>query len=489
MHAKILVLNPPSPPYFDVCRDWAGGFGIAWSRPKRSDYGQSDHSDLSACLPFISSVLSKKEYDFKILDCQILKLNKQQVLETIKNERPNIIVSLIGLPSMKKDLELLDAVKEKLPDAFIVGVGTTCKAIPKEVLLHGGVDIVLRSGYPYVSGLVDLLESLLNKKSVNGLLGISQIKNGEVVSTLDVPDLDLSKADQPAYDHLNPKDYQVYFTDLEGNKFRYLQILGSKGCNYCCFYCPYPVGYGNKVTFRSPKSIVDEIEFLHSKYGINDFFFRDQSFTTDKKHALEVCKEINLRKLDIGWYTEARVNEVNEEILQAMKRAGCKRISYGVETGDPTLLSKYKVGATHSNIKNAFNLTKKTGILTTANIIVGWPEDNVTTLQNTYNFVLALKPDCVNCNTLVPYPGTELSEIASKNSLTTSQDFNEFTPDNCVMKTHHLSAQQLCEAKKKMVQGFSKYQMKKALLEVVTGKRKHIDLAGAKYVFRKARSK
>jgi len=384
---------------------------------------------------------------------------------------------------MRKDLELLRAIKENLKDTTVIGIGATCRAVPEQILKLGGVDFALRSEYPYLSSLTELIEAILMRGSFSQITGISFLENGQIVSTADSPSLDLELSNQPSYEHLQPEEYHVFFTDLEGKKYEYLQILGSKGCHYACYYCPYPVGYGKNISFRSPAAIVDEIEFLHQSHRIQGFFFRDMSFTTSKKHALEVCNEIKRRGLDIGWYTEARVNEVDREVLEAMKNSGCKRISYGVETGDPTLISKCKSGADLGTVKKAFNLSREVGILRTANVILGWPEDDLTTLQKTYDFVLSLKPDGVNCNTLVPYPGTSLRQMALQESLITSENFDELTPDDCVVRTLHLSVEQVCEEKKKMVQGFYKFQIKKTLVEFATGKRRHI--AGVRQLLRK----
>jgi radical SAM superfamily enzyme YgiQ (UPF0313 family) len=224
---------------------------------------------------------------------------------------------------------------------------------------------------------------------------------------------------------------------------------------------------------------------LQSKHNINGFFFRDQSFTTDRKHALSICTEIETRKLDVAWYTEARVNEVDSELLQAMKNAGCKRISFGVETGNSSMLTRCKAGVNLQSIRKAFELTKNVGILRTANVIVGWPEDTQTTLKQTYNFVLSLEPDGVNCNTLVPYPQTNLWTTASLEHLIISQDFDRYTPDNCVIRTRELTTEQLCEEKKKMVEGFSRYQLRKSLVNIATGKRKHVSLGAAKQLLKR----
>jgi hypothetical protein len=103
-------LNPPSPPHFDVCRDYAGGFGVAW-HTKRVDYGQSMKPCFHPFLPYASAVLSNEGYSYSVLDCQRLKLNKFHTLMNVKNRNPDIIFSLIGLPSLRKDVELLDNIK------------------------------------------------------------------------------------------------------------------------------------------------------------------------------------------------------------------------------------------------------------------------------------------------------------------------------------------------------------------------------------------
>jgi radical SAM superfamily enzyme YgiQ (UPF0313 family) len=471
-HLKLIILNPPSPPYYDVCRDWAGGFGIAWLRPKRGDYGQSDYPVLQPCLPFISSVLSREGYDFRVLDCQRLRLNKSQVLKEVAKENPDIVFSLLGLPSLRKDIELLNSVKKAVPNTFVVGMGTTCRVIPREVLLNGRVDVVLRSDYPYLSNLVGLIQAVRQGRQLKQVSGVSYVEDGKIVHTSESPEIDLSTIGPPSYDQFEPKGYHSFFTDLNGEKYEYIPILGSKGCPYGCFYCAYPLGFGKKATFRSPKDIAEEIELLHSNYGIRGFLFRDQSFVMNKKHALALCDEIKLRRLDIAWFCEARVDEVSREILQKMRDAGCKRIHYGVETGDPSLIGMGKPGVRLYTVRKAFRLTKEAGMWRTAHVILGWPDDTLETLRRTYEFVIGLDPDDVNWNTLTPYPGTKIYEIALKDSLILSKDLSKLTPDIGVMRTRNLSASQIAEAKKKMTRGYLRIKAQRMLLQFIIGKRK-----------------
>jgi radical SAM superfamily enzyme YgiQ (UPF0313 family) len=469
---KLIVLNPPSPPYYDVCREWAGGFGIAWYCSKRGDYGQSDNPLLQPCLPYISSVLSKEGYDFRVLDCQKLRMNKSQVLKEIGKENPDVVISLVGLPSLRKDIELLKSIKETVLNTFIVGIGTTCRVMSREVLLNRGVDAVLRSDYPYVSNLVDLIRSLQQERDIKHVSGASFVKDGKVIDTTESPELDLNMIPPPSYDQLDPRGYHSSFTDMGGEKYEYVSILGSKGCHYGCFYCPYPLGFGKTVTYRNPKDIADEIEYLNSVYGIRGFLFRNQSFTMNRKHALEVCDEITGRKLDIAWFCEARVDEVNVVTLQKMKEAGCKRIHYGVETGEPQFIKFGKPGVSLEATRKAFWLTKKVGLWRTAHVILGWPDETLETLRRTYSFVISLDPDDINFNTITPYPGTKLYEMAVKNSWIIAREWSDYTPDALSMRGKNLTAAQLSVARKEISRDYMKYKAKKLLFQSVTGKRK-----------------
>lgn len=470
---KVMVLNLPSPPYRDVGRDWAGGFGtIIVSLKRRKDYGQSRSPILQPFLPFFSSVLSEVGCEFKILDCQRLRLNQHQLLKNVNHESPDIVFSLIGLPSMKEDLALLKKVKTLLPNAFIVGIGTTCRVLPSEVLLTGGVDVVLRNSYPYVSNVTDIIQVLQQpERKLKTIHGISYLENGKVVSTPESPDLNLDEILPPSYDALELTGYGS-FSDINGNRYRYIPILGSKGCPYLCVYCPYRVGFGKKWSPRNPKDIVDEIEFLHSTHGIKGFLFRDQSFTMNKKHAVNVCNEIIRRKLDIAWFCEARANEVSKELLRKMKKSGCKQIHYGVETGDPELIKMGKPGVTLENIRKAFRLTKEIGLWAHAHVILGWPDETQETIERTFKFVQKLDPHNVNWNILTPYPGTKLHEIAQGNRWIMTYDWSKYTSYTTVMRTKQLSTSQLSAIALRVMRRYSKRRIKKTLREIFQSKAK-----------------
>jgi len=414
-------------------------------------------------MPYASSILSQAGYDFKVLDCQRLKLNKFQTLQAVKKENPDIIFSLMGLPSMQKELDLLKEIKKDIENVLIVGVGTVCKVLSQELLSNKGVDVVLRDEYPYVFNISDFLQALQRSSEFKRINGISYKDCGKIIQKPCTVKGNLRELPSPSYDCIEFDGYES-FIDIEGQRYLYVPILGSKGCPYPCIYCPYPVGFGKKPTFRSPEAIVDEIEYLHKNRKINGFLLRMQSFTLNLKHAEGICDEIIRRKLEIAWFCEARVDVITKQLLCKMRRSGCKRIHFGVETGDPELIKIAKPGVCLDDIKKAFRLTKEAGIWAIAHMILGWPDDNMKTVKNTCKFLKELDPDGINWNFLTPYPGTKIREIAQRDSLILTNDWSYYTSHTVVMRTKHLSAEQLYAAEERIIRNLAKQRLLKLVL-------------------------
>jgi radical SAM superfamily enzyme YgiQ (UPF0313 family) len=218
------------------------------------------------------------------------------------------------------------------------------------------------------------------------------------------------------------------------------------------------MGFGAKWTFRSPKDVVDEIAYLHGR-GVKGFLFRDQSFSMDKKRASKICEEIISRRLEIAWFCEARVDQVSKDMLKLMKRAGCKQIHFGVETGDSELIKWGKPYTDLNSIRKAFQMTKELNLFSMAHIIFGWPDESLKTMENTCKFLLEIAPDSVNWNFLTPYPGTKLYNIAKENNLFLTNDWSDFTSHTVVLKTKWLSNKQLKKRSKEIANTYSRHRL------------------------------
>lgn len=440
---RLMILNLSNPPHRIIDKEYAGGFGIARSLP-RFRRRHSGRPSLNLFLPYSAAVAEEIGCEYKILDAQALELTATEALQKTKEFNPDIVISMISLPSIYEDEKLLSDIKTELSNTLVVGCGTVCNVMPEEVLHGSKIDLLLRESFPYVNGLTLLLNSFQSSKEktkLKDLPGFSYKKGSEVRNNPPKPTEKQFVDYTPLYNVLPLKKYQ-YFPDLEGKEHLFIPILGSKGCPHSCMYCPYPIGFGRKPIFKHFKQVVDEIEHLQ-QIGIEGFLFRNQSFILDQKWAKNICHEIINRKLDISWFCEARVDETLRTILALMHKSGCKAIDYGVETGDPTLIGTAKPGVRLENTYRTFKIAKEIGIWRHAHMILGLPGENQKTLKRTLKYLLKLDPDSVSLNFATPYPGTKLYEIAERNNWIITRNWTYYSSFDVVMVPPNLNAEEL----------------------------------------------
>lgn len=448
---KFVAINLPNPPSYIVDREYAGGFGIAQYVGIR----YTAKPALNLFLPYAAAVAKESGWNYKVIDAVALKLSHQEALRQIEKEKPTVILGMIGLPSFQHDIKFLNDTKEKSPDTIVATCGTICKVMPEKVLSSGKIDLVFRDDFPYIRNIESLLTNMraLNPSSFKELPNISFLQDDKIVNTPDEYHENSLDRYDPVYDDL-PLNRYDQFTDLEGNKRTTVPILAGVGCPYNCSYCPYPLGFGRKYSLKPPEKVVDEVERLHNDKHVHAFIFRIQSLTLNKKWAETLLNELLTRKLDIVWVCEARVDEASRDLLTLMKKAGCKRIHYGVETGDPQLIKIGKPNVNLMMIRKAFHLTKQNNIWTHAHMILGLPGENKQTLNTTSRFLMDLDPDSITLNFATPYPGTTLYEIARKKNWIVVHDWAFYTSTYVIMRMDELKPQDLYHAKDKIEKKF-----------------------------------
>src|SRR3972149_7558975 len=126
--------------------------------------------------------------------------------------------------------------------------------------------------------------------------------------------------------------------------------MASRACPFNCKYCSVTKYWHRHCRLRSARNVVDEMEMLHEEYGVNHFNFFDDVFTLNSERVIEICREILRRKLNVCWECVTRVDFISMEMLRWMKRAGCLSISYGVESGSPTVLKAIDTRQTRARI-------------------------------------------------------------------------------------------------------------------------------------------
>jgi radical SAM superfamily enzyme YgiQ (UPF0313 family) len=183
-------------------------------------------------------------------------------------------------------------------------------------------------------------------------------------------------------------------------------ILFSRGCPYQCAFCSAPKLNNNKVRYRNPGLVAEEIQQIIYDYGIYQFRFSDDMFTLSKKRVIELCDKIG--KLGIFWRVSCRTNPIDEEMLQIMYDAGCKELSFGVESFDDNVLIGLKKNATAKDNIQAIDLAKKIGFTTRILFMIRTPFQTEATIQINKHYIERLPFDIIACTAFIPIPGCDI---------------------------------------------------------------------------------
>jgi len=293
-------------------------------------------------------------------------------------------------------------IKEVCPSSKVCLGGQHVTLYPLETLGLAGVDFVVRGeGERCFSRLAEALGRGAGEEELAQIPGLGF--HGAAGPILH-PDLDrieeLDELPPPARHLIEFGNYDHVVA--EGNRLTTMQT--SRGCPAACLFCDI-----RKTAFRkrSPANVLAELNGLLDE-GVDDIFFVDDTITIDKARILELCELIVNNGRPFHFKISARVDTVNPVLLAALRRAGCYRIHYGVETATPRLLKYLQKGQTPEKVRRAFTWTREAGIGTFAYMMIGIPSETRAEMSATVDFAIELEPDYAQFSICTPYPKTAL---------------------------------------------------------------------------------
>lgn len=398
---KVLITNPP----------WPGeGFGarsdVRWPH-KRSD----KFIEYPIYLSYLVAIVRQSGYQVSFLDAILEELSIDRFAERVREIGPDIVVLECSTPSINFDLQSAAAVKKVSPSTRTVLIGSHPTVYHREILAENpSVDAICRGEFDYT--VRDLVRAQAEGRDWADIPGLTWRRDDEVQVNPDRPVIEnLDEIPFPARDLVDSPNYrQGTFRGKHPTT-----VITSRGCPFHCIYCLWPnTLYGHNFRARSAENVVDELEECVKKYGIDEVYFDDDSMALDRERMLEICRLIVERGLKLEWISQCRVDSMDEEVLRAMKRAGCRYIRFGVESGSPRMLKLMKKGITTEKAMEAFRLARKVGIRTQAFFLFGLPGETEETVQETIEFAKKIKPGSAQFAVAIPHPGTELFETTTE---------------------------------------------------------------------------
>jgi radical SAM superfamily enzyme YgiQ (UPF0313 family) len=377
-------------------------------------------------ISYIASYLEKfGQHQVVIVDAHSDNLNVEQAANKILACNPQVIGFTATTHNRLQAISVIKLLKKRKPTLMIMVGGPFFSLTDKNTLeVTPEIDCVVRGeGEITTKELLDSWFSLPTdnppQDKLKNVLGITyRNKNGIIISNPDRPFLkDLSTLPFPAW-HLY--DLSKYQKKMYGTDFHTIGVISARGCPNFCTFCCNAAYCKSTLRLRHPKSFVDELEFLNKKYGFEAFNIWDDTLTISKQHVTDICREIIKRRLRIKWYGRARVNTIDQNLVNLMKRAGCIRISFGIESGSPRILKVIKKGITIGQARNAVQLCSKAGLITSLNFIVNLPTETMEDLKMTAKLMKEFNklPNVSSSyGFALIYPGTEMERFAKKNKI------------------------------------------------------------------------
>ncbi|HEX7671341.1 MAG TPA: radical SAM protein, partial [Polyangiaceae bacterium] len=274
------------------------------------------------------------------------------------------------------------------PKAHVVVGGPHATPLAKEMLAHHPEIDTVVTGEGDVTFL-ELVARLEAGASVTGIAGTVFRRAGNIERGPERPSV-------PELDSLAcPHDY--FATHI---------VMTSRGCPWQCTFCGAETTWGRGFRGQSVPYVLDAIESALARLPVKMLQIKDDTFTTNKKRVLEICRGIRERNLKFFWSCDTRVDVLSDELLREMRLAGCQRLSLGVESGSPTVLRNIHKKITVDKIMESTNLAKKYGVHVRYYMMLGNRGETRATFEETLAFLERAKPHQYLFSCLSIYPGT-----------------------------------------------------------------------------------
>ena len=384
-------------------------------------------------LAYLASVLRREGYKVKIIDAMAERLDIGEVIRRLKD------CFLVGItattPLFKRSIEYAREIKRIFPEKFVLlgGVHVTYK--PLEGLRVCDA-VCIGEGEETI---VEVARRVEEEKSLEGVKGIYWKKEDKIIKNrCREPIYDLDSIPFPAFDLLPLDRYSFMERKLEE-----FPMITSRGCPFSCLYCVSSKFFGRKYRCRSPENVVEEMKWLEEDFKARHVAFSDDTFTLIKRRVERICEELRKERVEVTWSCASRADTIDRELARVMRRAGCTKIYFGVESASEEVLRFYRKKLDLKTVEKAIRICKEEGIETVCSFIIGSPYESEEEMMRTLKLAIKLDPDYAQFSILTPYPGTELYEIAEKENLLITKNYEDYTAGKPVMRNIYLSPERI----------------------------------------------
>ena len=384
------------------------------------------------------------QVDFK--DCPAENITRVELIEALKNSSPGLIVIDTTTPSFHSDISIAEDISQVCLNSSIILVGTHVSALPEKVL----------SSSPFLTGIAvaeydytipEIATAIDKKENLSSIKGLWLNSDATPFYTGDreqIADLDSLPMLADIYKKfLKPENY--FFAAA---RFPSVMIITSRGCPFKCSYCVWPqVLHKGKYRARSAENVAVEFKKIQDYFPqVQEIVFEDDTFSVDSERVQKISQALIDKGCSLPWTANTRAN-LSLPAMKQMKKAGCRMIIVGYESGSQNILNGVKKGTTVQQNLDFAKRAKKAKLLVHGCFMAGNPGETKQTLQETLDMAIQLKPDTAQFFPIMAYPGTTLYEQYRNSGNLSTEDYrNWLTEDglhNCVVNLPDLSSEDL----------------------------------------------
>ena len=363
-------------------------------------------------LAYVASYAMSKGFDCTVFDAYFHSWSEKELKRRLAAYKPDVV----GFTAMTHEVTIAGRMAAELKVSIhapmVVG-GCHATALPGRTLAEfPGFDYAVFGEGEHT--MVELLQHLqTGRPEVRDVKGVAfRQSDGSIVVNEPRPRLTPAELDAlpyPAFD-----DYYGENREAPRPKDAYYAMFTSRGCPSNCAFCMRVLG--RQVRRRSAESIVAEMEYAIERWGAHVFDFADEIFLFDTPETRRLLQMFIDRGLAdrVAWSAETRANLVNPDIIALAKRAGCRCICMGVESGDDEILKGVNKGITVEQVRRAVKIIHDAHIAVGTFYILGHPNETRETVRKTVNLAVELNTHAISMGIMVPYPGTRIFEMASR---------------------------------------------------------------------------
>lgn len=366
-------------------------------------------------LAMVGRAIEQAGFSVTLLDCMAEQMNFAALQRYLHAVTPGA-VGITGVTFNRFDsFDTARVVKSVHPAVPVLYGGVHASFTAQDTLEHiSEIDIVVRGEGEITAPAV--VGALLDRGDLDSIDGISYRHAGQIVHH--APRAAIQDLETLSYDvwHLLPP-MERYAQQLPFLHIPSALMMTTRGCPMFCSFCSTSVMWGKQHRRRSPAAVMDEIEALHDRFGIQGVWFFDDTLNLNREHITSLCHEFINRKLNLRWYCEIRCNTTDRALLELMKEAGCYYVSFGIESVSPRILQRINKGITMEQVHQVIHDTKALGLRTKAFYLIGLPEETVEEATATIHFIRDRHQDIdihrLSCGVSI-LPGTDVEEYARR---------------------------------------------------------------------------